>query len=81
MFGKEQILTTRILMEDCTFETTEEQEIDIQSIEEINLFDNGQGYNNIKTITGAYDSNFGHITDKFNELIKSVKQLDKKINE
>ena len=49
-------------------------------IEEVDLFDYGQGYKNIDVITGGYDANFSQISNKFNELIQAVKQLDRKIN-
>lgn len=63
-----------------TFEVIED-EIDIDSIEEIDLFDNGQGFENIKIVKESYDNNFTNITTIINELIKAVKQLNKKIKE
>lgn len=56
----------------------EPEEIDIQEIEEIDLFDNGQNFNDTKFTIGCYDGNFIKIADIINELIKAVKQLDRR---
>ena len=58
----------------------EPEEIDIKGIEEIDLFDNGQNFIDTKFTIGCYDGNFIKIGDIINELIKAVKQLDRKIN-
>jgi len=58
-----------------------EDEIDIQNIEELNLFDNGQGYSvedSLDLIIKSYDINFQQINDTFNKVIRAVKQLDRK---
>lgn len=55
---------------------SEDEKIDIDSIEEIDLFDNGIGFDDIGTVKQSYDRNFEKITDKYNELIKAVKQLN-----
>lgn len=59
----------------------EDEEIDIDSIEEIDLFNNGIGFKDVYLVMRSYDSNFKKITDKYNELIKAVKQLNKKLEE
>lgn len=79
MFGREQVLGTDVLIE-SEFEVIEEMDINIQEIEELDLFDNGQGFNDLRTTIGGYDSNFMNIADKFNELIQAIKQLDRQIN-
>jgi len=58
-----------------------EDEIDIQSIEKIDLFDNGGAYKDIQLIISSFDLNFTEISETINKLISSVKQLDKKIKE
>lgn len=57
----------------------EVEEIDIDSIEEIDLFDNGNSFKDINTVKQSYDRNFENITQSYNELIKAVKQLNRKI--
>lgn len=69
-----------ILHSEFTLIEEEPKEIDIQEIEEIDLFDNGQNFNDTKFTIGCYDGNFIKIADIINELIKAVKQLDRKIN-
>lgn len=58
----------------------DEEEIDIQELEDVNLFDNGQNFNDMPIIIKSYDDNFTNINNTINKLVKSVKQLDKKIN-
>lgn len=67
MFGKELKLTTRYLIDNCTFEILED-EIDIQDIEE---------FSTLYAMSGVEFE----IQDKLNELIRAIKQLDKKIKE
>lgn len=45
------------------------------------MFDNGQGFENMKIVKESYDNNFTNITVVINNLIKAVKQLNKKIKE
>lgn len=59
----------------------EDEEIDIDSIEEIDLFNNGIGFKDVYLVMRSYDSNFEKITDKYNELIKAMKQINKKLEE
>ena len=56
---------------------SEDEEIDIDSIEEIDLFDNGNGFEDINIVKQSYDRNFENITQSYNELLKAVKQLNK----
>lgn len=58
----------------------DEDKIDIQELEDVNLFDNGQNFNDMPIIIKSYDDNFTNINNTINKLVKSVKQLDKKIN-
>ena len=58
----------------------DEEEIDIQELEDVNLFDNGQNFNDMPIIIKSYDDNFTNINNTINKLVQAVKQLDKKIN-
>lgn len=62
-------------------ELIEEDSIDIQRIEDLDLFDNGTSFNDIRTIIESYDLNFQQINDKIKELNRAVKQLDIEIKE
>lgn len=42
----------------------DEQEIDIQNIEDEDLFDNGQSFNDFPIVIKSYDDNFSRITKK-----------------
>ena len=65
-----------------TVEIIEEQEeIDIQELEDVNLFDNGQNFNDMPIIIKWYDDNFTNINNTINKLVQAVKQLDKNIKE
>ena len=57
----------------------DEEKIDIQELEDVNLFDNGQNFNDMPIIIKSYDDNFTNINNTINKLIQAVKQLDKKI--
>ena len=56
----------------------DEEEIDIQELEDVNLFDNGQNFNDMPIIIKSYDDNFTNINNTINKLIQAVKRLDKK---
>ena len=58
----------------------EDEEIDIQAIKEMNLF-SVSNWEKLDDIKLFLDNNFKQTTDKYNELIKAVKKLDKKIKE
>ena len=62
---------------DCTFEILSE-EIDIQELQEVNLFSNGVNSSE-DTRKKCYDINFIIIEETLNEIIKAIKQSDKKI--
>lgn len=59
----------------------EQEEIDIQELEDVNLFDNGQNFNDMPIIIKSYDDNFTNINNTINKLVQAVKQLDKNIKE
>jgi hypothetical protein len=59
----------------------EQDEIDIQELEDVNLFDNGQNFNDMPIIIESYDDNFTNINNTINKLVRAVKQLDKNIKE
>ena len=59
----------------------EQEEINIQDIENVNLFDNGQNFNDMPIIIKSYDDNFTNINNTINQLVQAVKQLDKNIKE
>lgn len=59
----------------------EEIEIDINSIEEIDLFNNGIGFKDVYLVMRSYDNNFKKITDKYNEVIRAIKQINKQMKE
>jgi hypothetical protein len=61
-------------------EDEDEEEIDIQELEDVNLFDNGQNFNDMPIIIKSYDDNFTNINNAINDLIKAVRKLDRKIN-
>ncbi len=56
----------------------DEEEIDIQELEDVNLFDNGQNFNDMPIIIKSYDDNFTNINNTINKLVQAVKRLDKK---
>lgn len=58
----------------------QQEEIDIQELEDVNLFDNGQNFNDMPIIIKSYDDNFTNINNTINKLVQAVKQLDLKIN-
>ena len=73
------------MIDECTFDdlmylkfeilSEEDEEIDIQAIKEL---DKEVAYTNIDYVTG-WDKKEQIIIDKQNEIIKAIKQLDKKI--
>lgn len=77
------------MFENCAYQwlkkfeilSEEDEEIDIDSIEEIDLFNNGIGFKDVYLVIRSYDSNFKKITDKYNELIKAMKQINKQMKE
>lgn len=58
----------------------EDEEIDIQEMQEVNLFSNGVNSSE-DTRKKCYDNNFVIIEETLKEIIKAIKQLDKKIKE
>ena len=58
----------------------DEEEIDIQELEDVNLFDNGQNFNDMPIIIKSYDDNFTNINNTINKLVQAVRKLDRKIN-
>ena len=54
----------------------EDEEIDIQAIKEMNLF-SVSNWEKLDDIKLFLDNNFKQTTDKYNELIKAVKKLDR----
>ena len=56
----------------------EQEEIDIQELEDVNLFDNGQNFNDMPIIIKSYDDNFTNINNIINKLVQAVKQLELK---
>lgn len=77
MFGKELKLTTKYLIDNCTFEIVED-EIDIQDIKPFKIDEN----NYIQTDLGAFKTRKMDIAflNKINDLVIGLKQLDNKIN-
>lgn len=76
-----RVMSTHFISEllECEVEIIEdEEEIDIRSIEEFGIDDN----ENIKTKIGSFKTRKMDIAFlcKINELVKAVKQLDKKVN-
>ena len=73
-----RVLDTEDLLNDKYIIPEEDEEIDIQAIKEMNLF-SVSNWEELDDIKLFLDNNFKQITDKYNELIKAVKQLNKKI--
>lgn len=76
MFGKKIKLTTRYLINNCTFELIED-EIAIQDIEELEEFELDEFIKMDKS--ERFDRTMIEY-NKINKLIRAMKQLDKKIN-
>ena len=77
--GDYEIGSERLLNKKFKYELLDE-EIDIQAIKEMNLF-SVSNWEKLDDIKLFLDNNFKQTTDKYNELIKAVKKLDKKIKE
>ena len=59
----------------------EDEEIDIDSIEELNLFDNGKGFDSKTDVRQFYDSNFEKISNGYKEMLRAIKQINKQMKE
>lgn len=74
--------TSYLLNPNCYFRIVEEQEeIDMQELEDVNLFDNGQNFKDLPIIIKSYDDNFTNINNTINKLVQAVKYLDNKLKE
>ena len=60
---------------------SEDEEIDIDSIEELNLFDNGKGFDSKTDVRQFYDSNFEKISNGYKEMLRAIKQINKQMKE
>ena len=72
-------LDTNDLLKD-KFIIEEDEEIDIDSIEELNLFDNGKGFDSKTDVRQFYDSNFEKISNCYKEMLRAIKQINKQLN-